>query len=386
MDVVLISPVSPLDARDGHRLAILSDVTACIDNHLDIGLIAFTYDYERLGSYAAPYQTALIPVGSGGFVSRLFRGLVKGLVPSLERFYTAHAEAAVRDALKRWMPSTVIIDDCSVAGYIPLVRTVVPGAKVILRSHNVMHDVRVEQLRRTSGFLRLPVQVDCTRYCAFERQAVTTCDEHWSITPADAERMADLYLRPCGYLSVSLPLDRYTWLDINAGRKNRFSHVGTIDFRRRSDLEVFLSQSWPHILAADSQASLTLAGKVYGAVINATNVEYRGQVASDTDVYREGRFALNFQNSTGGVKLKTLTSLAAGRTLISTPHGVEGIPILSGRHYWDIATLLSKCGITHLLRDDTASRGVAEAGRHYVMSAHSRTVIARQLYGLLSAK
>ena len=117
------------------------------------------------------------------------------------------------------------------------------------------------------------------------------------------------------------------------GQKNGFVHVGTLDFRRRADLDQFLTASWPKVIQADSRATLTLAGSLHGKARPATNVEYAGRVSSDTDAYRGARFAVNFQSSTGGLKLKTLTSLAAGRTLISTTHGIEGLALESGRHY-----------------------------------------------------
>jgi hypothetical protein len=383
MDVAIISPVSPFDPRDGHRLAVLSDVHAVLDSGLTLGVVAFTYEGDP-SPQSTPCPATLIRARPGGAASRLVRGVLKGMAPSLERLYTAEALTQVREALKTCMPDVVIIDDASVAGYVSVVRELLPRANVILRSHNVMHDVRREQLANTSGFLRAPVGFDCRKYLEFEREAVMNCDEHWSITEADAARMVELYGRPCGHLSVSLPLDRYTKLDVAAGKSNRFVHVGTIDFRRRSDLSAFLQVNWPQILEADPRAELTLAGKVYGASIPATNVSYSGAVREDTDVYRSGRFALNFQNSTGGLKLKTLTSMAAGRVLFSTKYGVEGLPIVSGRHYWEMSTALSKDKLTVILRDESAGKSIAEAGRQYVVDKHSRSVIARQLQSLLN--
>jgi hypothetical protein len=158
-----------------------------------------------------------------------------------------------------------------------------------------------------------------------------------------------------------------------------------LDFRRRSDLDSFLNVSWPKVLRADSGATLTMAGTLRGNAIPARNVTYCGRVASDADVYRLGRFALNFQSSTGGVKLKTLTSLAAGRTLVSTAAGVEGLPLESGQHYWDIDRFLSTPRLRELLQDVRATQPVADAGRQYVMANHSRASLARQFCTLLEA-
>ena len=125
MDVVLISPVCPFNPHDGHTLAVLSDVNAVLDNGLTLGVIAFTYD-DREILYSSACPSRLIRARAGGGASRFLFGLLRGMAPSLERLYTPDAAVQIRDALIKWMPSVVIIDDASVAGYVSLVREIVP--------------------------------------------------------------------------------------------------------------------------------------------------------------------------------------------------------------------------------------------------------------------
>lgn len=382
MEIVLISPVSPFDPRDGHRLAVLSDVHAVLDNRMALGVIAFTYN-EETDTVPDLCPTIKIPAGSGGFTSRFARGLLKGLPPSAERLYGADSRKAVCDALRKWSPRIVIIDDTSVSGYIPDVHSILPNAKVVLRSHNVMHDVRTEQLSRAKGPIRPAIAFDCRRYIEFEKTAVMSSDRHWAITPADATRMCNLYSRPGQCLTVSVPFERYESLLSDQGRRNGFVHVGSLDFRRRDDLGTFLNTSWPKILKADNDASLTLAGELKGAPIPAQNVNYAGRVQSDAAMYSRARFALNFQSSPGGVKLKTLTSLAARRTLLSTREGVEGINIKSGHEFFDIDHFLARNDLHLLLADVRATQSIADAGRHYVHTHHSRQAVAKQILNLI---
>jgi hypothetical protein len=383
MDIVLISPVSPFAAPDGHRLAVLSDLTAILDNGLRAGVISFTYEDEQ-NDTPPSCENRAIPALNGGFARRFVRGLFKGEPPSAERLYSSSASRVIRRTLLEWKPPVVIIDDASVSGYVPLIRDVLPGAKVILRSHNVMHDVRIEQLQRTTGLTRPAVRYDCCRYLKLERDAARQCDGHWAITAADAKRMAQLYGRAASCLTVSVPVEKYATLGSEHGPSNGFVHVGTLDFRRRSELEAFLSGSWPRVLEADPAATLTLAGALWGRRVEARNVDYRGRVANDYEVYRLGRFALNFQSSTGGIKLKTLTSLAAGRTLLSTARGVEGLPLESGKHYWEIGQFLENQNLKDLLKYVRATQPVADAGRQYVAENHSRGFVAGQLRALLN--
>jgi Glycosyl transferase 4-like domain/Glycosyl transferases group 1 len=380
-DVALLCPVSPLEPRDGHRMAVASDLNALLDNGLSVGVFTFLYgDQQPL--LAQNCDVRYFAVGKGSFAVRLLRGLVGRIPPSSERLYTKDSIDGLRRALREWKPRFVVIDDVSMAGYIPQIREIVPTAKIILRTHNVMHDVRYEQLARTSGPTRLAVKFDSDRYRSFEAASLANADAHWAITQADASRMTELYGCTSHFLSVSIPMERYTAIGIKEGQTNHFVHVGTLDFRRRSDLESFLTTSWPRLREADATAEMTFAGVVHGKSIEAPGVRYAGPVSDDADVYRRGRFALNIQRSTGGIKLKTLTSLAAGRTLISTQHGVEGVPIASGKQYWDLNTLLSN-GLEDVLADTAGLEQIAESGRAWVQANHSRAAVADQLHKLL---
>jgi hypothetical protein len=382
MEIVLISPVSPFEPRDGHRLAVLSDVYALLDNKLDLGVIAFTYPNES-DSMKELCPTVRLAAGSGGFGARFARSLWKNLPPSAERLYSNDAREAICKAMKHWTPRIVIIDDASVAGYVTDIRQVLPNARIVLRTHNVMHDVRTEQTKRAEGPSKRAIAFDCKRYIDFERRALLSSDRHWAITPADASRLHELYGRSGECLTVSIPFERYGSLLSDQGQRNGFAHVGSLDFRRRADLCNFLDLDWPQILKADDGASLTLAGDLKGTPIPARNVSYAGRVKSDADIYGRARFALNFQSSPGGVKLKTLTSLAAGRTLLSTREGVEGVDISHGREFFEMEKFLSSPDLQSMLRDVRATQSIADAGRSYVSQRHSRKSVAKQMLNLI---
>jgi hypothetical protein len=247
-----------------------------------------------------------------------------------------------------------------------------------------MHDVRREQLEKTTCPTYIAVKIDSDRYHDFECASLACADSHWAITQADADRMTELYGFPSRVLSVSIQMERYTKISIKEGRHNHFVHVGTLDFRRRSDLESFLHRSWPKVRAVDADAAITFAGALHGKGIYAPGVSYAGPVEDDADVYRQGRFALNFQRTTGGIKLKTLTSLAAGRTLISTGRGIDGVPITSGEHYWDMKTFLSN-RLRDVLADTEGLQRMADTGRAWVEAHHSRKAVATQFMSLLQA-
>ena len=386
MDVLLLSPVNPFEPRDGHRMAVASDVRAILDSGLTLGVIGFLYEgqtREHIPYDPAVCDARLYPVRSGGFPVRFARGLFAGVPPSSERLYSREAWKGIKEALTLWQPRYVIVDDVSMAGYLPLVRAFAPHAKTILRTHNVMQDVRREHLKHTRGALRLPVGYDYHAYTRFEKKAVAACNAIWAISNTDASRLSALYGRPAGCLSVSIGEERYLPLRVDEGVDHHFIHVGTLDFRRKTDLEQFLTRDWPRIRERAPHAALNLAGQLHGKAVEAPGATYSGPVADDADEYRKGRYALNFQTTTGGIKLKTLTSLAAGRTLVSTKSGVEGLALVAGEHYWDMDSFLSAATLDGIIGDPQGARRMGEAGRAWLLDHHSRAAIAQQFQRLM---
>jgi glycosyltransferase involved in cell wall biosynthesis len=382
-DIAMLCPVTPFELTDGHRMAAASDVQAILDNKFSLGVITFLYN-RQTPTTVTTCESRYFRVGSGSFAIRFLRGLVSRMPPSLERLYTKESIVGVRKAILDWQPKIVVISDIAMAGYVPLIRDILPAAKIVIRTHNVMHDVRHEHLARTRFPSSIAVRFDTDRYCRFERDSLAQADAVWAITRSDADRLTTLYNTRGDVLSVSIPLERYRRIAISDGHPRHFIHVGTLDFRRWSDLQSFLTTTWPRILEADPDAAITFAGALYGKAIESRGVRYAGPVDDDTSVYRQGRLAVNIQSSTGGIKLKTLTSLAAGRTLISTAHGVEGVAITSGQHYWDMSVFMDH-RMKDILADSDGLQRLAENGRAWVEAHHSREVTAKQLSRLVDA-
>jgi glycosyltransferase involved in cell wall biosynthesis len=75
--------------------------------------------------------------------------------------------------------------------------------------------------------------------------------------------------------------------------------------------------------------------------------------------------------SGGGVKLKTLELLAAGRAVVTTPIGVEGIDARDGEHLLVARTAEEFAArVTRLLTDDQLRRRLAARGRELVFRDH----------------
>jgi hypothetical protein len=343
-DVLVLSPVTPIPACDGHRLAISSDISALRDNGKSVAVFFYTHHGQpTVPSLPWPFESAR--ARQGGFTARLLRGLLGDLPPSTERYYHADAASALAKSVKRFRPRLIVIDDLILGGWLPLLRKL-SDARIILRSHNVMTDVRSDHLNRSSLIIKPLLTIEAKRYAELERRSVQGTDAHWAITNQDLSRMRALYDHPNAFcLPVSLDLDRYAKLAACPASPHGFVHVGTIDYRRKRDLAVFLRGLWRAISRRSPQATLFLAGRVHGHAHLPEKVRILGPVAEDTDAYSLGQFSVHFQRSSA-------ESNDVVRDLIQSPQQAQNI----GR-----------------------------AGREWIESRHSRRKVATELAGLLAA-
>ncbi len=381
MDAFVISPVVPYALDNGHKQAIASDLTALESVGLKTGVFAYLYRGEPdCQTCVGPPLVDAVYVRRGSRAVRLVRSYFGTIPAAAERFYTREARQRLILALRRYRPRIVVIEDVVLAGWLPLLREVAAGARVILRSHNMMNRTIRDFCYAAPPYCRGVLLYEHWRWNAFERRATFAADQNWAITDADAEAFRTDYGHQATVcLPVAVDLNRY-YIDPWCGDQYTFCHVGTIDARKSAALEAFVRTEWPRILSTTSQASLLIAGRVtIGTNLSGKGVTILGWVQSDVELYARARYALNTQTLTGGIKLKSLNAMAAARTLISTTTGVEGMDVKHGVHYWNLERLREEGDWQALMRDELKNLELARNAREWVSAVHSPEAVSRVL-------
>ncbi|MEI8234921.1 MAG: glycosyltransferase [Verrucomicrobiota bacterium] len=151
----------------------------------------------------------------------------------------------------------------------------------------------------------------------------------------------------------------------------------------REGITWFLREAWPQVRAAHPSAELHLCGTICQQISpKEPGVILRGFVDSLPAVYEEAAAVIVPLLRGSGVKIKLLEALAHGKACVSTPIGVEGVPVLEDCVC--IAGLASEFAahVVRLLADAEARRG---------MEARARATIAARFspeacYGPLCAR
>jgi glycosyltransferase involved in cell wall biosynthesis len=152
----------------------------------------------------------------------------------------------------------------------------------------------------------------------------------------------------------------------------RILYVGGYNGANIDGLDRFLKNCWPEIIRACPRAHLNVCGYVHRAFASGDfpQVTFLGHVADVEAQYAEAELVVNPLWIGTGLKIKTVEAIAAGKPLVTTPTGIEGMPeetaaacvVASAEKDFSAAVLRLLADAA--LRRDTARAAAAFAATH----------------------
>jgi polysaccharide biosynthesis protein PslH len=151
----------------------------------------------------------------------------------------------------------------------------------------------------------------------------------------------------------------------------------------------FCSEVWPRVLAEVSDAQLLLVGRAPAAEVLAlgelAGVSVHPDVPSMAPYFESARTVVVPLRVGTGTRLKALEGLAAGRPVVGTTIGLEGIGVVDGVHALvaDEPAAFARA-VVRALRDDELARSLAAAGRAHVAGRFGWDRIGERFVALVS--
>lgn len=201
-----------------------------------------------------------------------------------------------------------------------------------------------------------------------ERRKVPAADAVLCVSPEDRDALARLGSTP---VLVPNGVDD-SFFDVPSAlpREERVLFFGQFDYPPNAGgIARFLAEGWPRLAAARPEATLVLVGRGMTAelqrVVSASErVEWLGFVDHVEQELAASRFTIAPLWEGGGTRLKVLESLAAARTVVGTPLGVEGVGFEHERHGLVAETPAALAdGAASLLEDGERTLALADEGR-----------------------
>jgi len=279
----------------------------------------------------------------------------------------APARRAFRPALAGVTADLVLVE---FAGLAPLLRRrrSVARAPWVLTFHNLPSRMAAQQAeimprRRQRWLLRR----DARTARAFERRAASAFDAVITCTAADAATVPGRVL----VVANGTDVDRFQPSPVPSAPRLVFT--GALYTNPNTDAAAWMCQAiLPLIRAVEPATHLDIVGARPTPEVLALGrlpgVTVHADVADVADFLRAARVAVVPIRVGSGSRLKALEALAAGRPVVGTTIGLEGLDLLAGEDVLvadDPAAFAAE--VVRLLRDDSLAEALAHAGRAAVV-------------------
>jgi glycosyltransferase involved in cell wall biosynthesis len=261
------------------------------------------------------------------------------------------------------------------------------GAQLVYSSHNCETSVWRQLLASSRGQSnRLGPWLAFSEIRSQERSLARAARAVWCCSERDADLMVRLAPEVAGKTIVAAngvngsvvrlqPTDRIA--------PSHFCHIGYLETGVAHEACVFLIREvLPRVRSALPGVTLTLAGRDARPALRAMagdGVEVVSPFGDPNTLLGRARLSVGPLLQGGGTRLKILESLAAGRPVVSTTKGAEGLDLgsLAGVTVADGPAALADAIVAELRAPRVAGR--AEELRARVLSGHEWTTITSRL-------
>jgi glycosyltransferase involved in cell wall biosynthesis len=301
-------------------------LSVCSDKHPVLGS-RMTEDYIKATHFEAVHVDLGIHLLDAG-VSWLC-----GESYHVKRFISKDFSAKLRDILQEEEFDVVHVESVFLTPYLPLIRKY-SHAPVFLRAHNVEHLI----WKRVAQSERNPLKRSYLKHLsltlrAYECEHVNEYDGVIPITNKDAAVLRELGCRkpmeaiPFGVQPAdvaSVPVE-----------PNTLYHLGSMDWLPNQEgVQWFLDKVWPKVHQMLPQLTLYLAGRKMPEEMMNLHVEgvrVVGEVPDAMAFMASKQINVVPLLSGSGIRVKIIEALSAGKVVVTTSIGAEGINYTDGK-------------------------------------------------------
>lgn len=305
----------------------------------------------------------------------------------IARFVSPEFEEQLIALLEKEDYDIVQLETLYLAPYIKTIRQH-SSAKIVLRAHNVEHEIWKRITDNTSlGLKKWYLQLLSNRLEQFELEHLNQYDLLVAITQRDLDYFQRLGCEiPTHVTPIGLDLGDYTPKAMPSAVPQTFGFIGSLDwFPNTEGIDWLLEQVWARVLEALPEAVLHLAGRNaspewQAAVQRHPNVVVHGEVPSAPEFINQHAVMLVPLLSGSGMRVKILEGMALGKVVISTALGLEGIHAKSGKEVWvaDTPAAFAEAMI-RCYKDASTLATMGQQAQAFLAEHYDNQVIAKRL-------
>ncbi len=392
MHILQLCHKPPYPPSDGGSIAMNQITRGLIDHNISIKVMALapTGTEEAIKKIPEEYKREtrmeVFPVDTRVKLIPAFCNLFTRRSYNITRFYSPAFAKRLGKILEEESFDIIQLEGLFLTPYIPVIRKHT-GASVLFRSHNIEHFIWERMARSTKNPLKkMYLKILAARLKSYEMKTVHQVDGLVAISPVDLRFFKrNGFLQPAVTVPVGVTTDPQQ-LFTGEVQNNTVFHIGSMDWRPNQDgLQWFLQEVWPLVIEKRPDLQFVLAGKNIPASFyhyHGKHVKVMGEVPDALDFMRTHQLMVVPLRSGGGMRVKIIEAMAAGKAIISTSIGAEGINCTHGENILlaDTASEMAET-ICHCFSNPAVMKEIEEKALRFVFYNHKMSSITGKLIG-----
>lgn len=330
MKILQFTKKTPIPPKDGESIAIHQLSQAFVENDCELTVLSIltpkhpTAD-QKQAIKNVDYQ--YIKIDTSLSVFDLLKNIIQSEKPYItERFFKTEVEQKLIELLQQNTFDVIQLESVFLGDYIDTIRKY-SKANIVLRAHNVEHQIWQRMAKKMSYLKRMYLQkIMIPRLQKMEEIVAKSVDYILCISALDAH----FFKQKTAYVPVrTLPATYQVQKIIPLPKTFNIGFIGGLDWQPNlQGVKWFLNNVWQAFSKENPQAILNLAGRNFPQELydlESKNLFIFGEVA-DAKAFTLQNSAMIVPILSGsGMRIKIVEAMALGRTVISTSVGAEGI-------------------------------------------------------------
>jgi polysaccharide biosynthesis protein PslH len=346
-------------------------------------------DHHR-GMTAACTELVTIPRHEGTkeglqFYASVARHLLSRLPYAVAQYRSDKFRAAVLDTLASGPYDRIVCDFLVPAVNLPS-RLPCPA---VLFTHNVEAEIWRRHAETATGWLRRRLYASqWRRMLRFERRTLSRFDRVLAVSDVDRDTFERLYpgsvAAPIAVIPTGVDTEYFAPPPETSGGTPHIVFTGSMDWLPNVDgVQFFCREILPRVRQAVPEATFSIVGRAPTPAVRRlaqeAGVEVTGRVEDVRPYLAQAAVYVVPLRIGGGTRLKIFEAMSAGRAVVSTRIGAEGLPVEDGRHLLlaDDPPAFAHA-VVKLLHDESARRALGQAARALVTERYDWAAAAER--------
>lgn len=390
MKILVICNKSPWPKHEGGPIAMHAMISGLLEAGHSVKVLAantnkFNVDPATIpADFAEKTRIEFVDINLSLNVFSALWNFVTARSYHVTRFHTRIFAEKLTQILQAETFDIIHIEMLYMASYLDIIRKY-SNAKVVLRAHNIEHKIWQRIAEGCSNpFKRLYLTQLYRSLRRFEVNILDRVDGIVAITPVDARNFA----RICSNNNIiSIPFGiNLSTLDPAPSQPDNATlfHIGAMNwFPNQEGIKWLLNNVWPKVLRTLPGIQLHLAGRYmpeWMQKLSLPNVTVDGEVPDVWEYMKRYSIMVVPLFSGSGIRIKIVEGMAAGKAIITTAIGAEGINFVNGRDLLIAKDANSFAdAIRQLYADESLRTKLGENARKLIANDHDNTILMQKL-------